>query len=148
MLLDVLDVYWCTSCALILQHISMDPQDDPWCRWMSIDALVVPWCTNTFKWMPTMTLNATGCLWCQLKLKLCHDVLDCSLMNLNASWCTWLQLDVLGCCLMYLDATWCTCLNLSRNFGSWCTWIVFDANLLVCQEKKIVLTSIMLNVWI
>ena len=64
--LDVSDVYWHTSFALMHQGIYMDAQDDPWCSWMSwmsIDVQVVPCCTNTFLWMLKMTLDAAGCSW-------------------------------------------------------------------------------------
>ena len=54
MQLDVLDVYWCTSCVLKRNEIDMDDQCNPWCIWMSwmtIDAQVVSWCTMGFMWM-------------------------------------------------------------------------------------------------
>ena len=86
---------------------------------MSINALVGPWYTITFLWMLEMTLNAAGCLGCQLKLKLCLDVLGCSLMYLDASWCTCLQLDVAGCILMYLIVAWCTWMQLDILAWSW-----------------------------
>ena len=81
--LDVLDVYQCTSCALMHQHIFIDFQDNPWYIWM------------------------------------CFDVLDCSLMYLDASWSTWLQLDVPGCILMHLLAAWCTWMSIDAQVVPW-----------------------------
>ena len=39
MQLDVLDVYRCTSCALMHQHIFIDFKDNPWYVWMCLDVL-------------------------------------------------------------------------------------------------------------
>ena len=63
--LDVLDVYLCSSCALMNQHIFMDTEDDPknsWMSWMSINAHDVLWCC----WMFWMSINAHDdprCCW-------------------------------------------------------------------------------------
>ena len=85
---DVLDVYQCTWLPWMqlddLMHklwqmhqgIYMDAQDDHWCSWMSrmsINAQVVPWCTNTFLSILMMTLIAAGCLGCLSMHKLCLD---------------------------------------------------------------------------
>ena len=103
MLVDVLVAYSCTSCVLMHQGIYMDAQDDTWCSWMSwmsIDAQVVPWCTNTFYWMPKMTLNTAGCLGC---------------LSLHKFW-----LDAsryLGCLLLHI-----LCLDASRDLYECSRW--------------------------
>ena len=80
MRLDVFDVCRCTTCVSMHKKIDRDDQDDNWCSWMSwmsIDAKVVPWCSNTFLWMIKMTLDAAGCSrWPLMQL----DVPGCILM--------------------------------------------------------------------
>ena len=97
--LDVLDE--CTSCVLMHQGIYMDAKDYlQWCwmSWMSINAQVVSWCTNTFLWRLKMRLDVLDVNWSS----------SCALMCLIVALCTWMHLDVLSCSLMYLDVSWCT----------------------------------------
>ena len=93
--LDVLDVYWCTSCVKMHQGIHMDAQDDPRWSWMSPMsrvAQVVTRCTKGFIWMLKMTMDAAGCLGCLSMHKLSLDALT---HFYQCSWWPSLQLDVL-----------------------------------------------------
>ena len=59
-----------------------------------IKAQVVPWCTNTFLWMPKMNLDAAGCsIWPSLQL----DVLDVYWCSMWFTWMLKMTLDAAGC---------------------------------------------------
>ena len=145
--LDVLDVYRCTSCALMHQHIFMDAQDDPGCSRMvkmTLNAAECLGCLSTHKFCldaprdlygcsrwPSMQLDVLDVYWCTscalLHQHIFMDAQDdprCSWMlkmALDAAWCTWVHLDVLGCSLMHLLAAWCTWMQLDVLDVNQCT---------------------------
>ena len=129
--LDVLDVYWCTSCVKMHQGIHMDAQDDPLWSWMSPMSRVAQFvtrCTKGFIWILKMSIDAAGCL------SLHKLYLDAATHFYG--WLRWplMELDVLdvylwtSCALMHqhiiMDAEclWCPLMHLDVLDVYQCSW--------------------------
>ena len=113
---------------------------------MSINAQVVPWCTNTFLSILMMTLVAAGCIGCLSMHKLCLDApthfYECSRwpwMQLDVqddprcSWMSWMSINTQGlpwCTkgfIIYMDAqddpqcSWMSWMFIDTQVLPWCT---------------------------